>query len=82
MILVLGDADDARGFALAGASVVRCRTRENVLRSLRPIDAGDLAPTLVMASARVYALAPADLDRLRDRRTGPVVLILPETPMG
>jgi len=79
MILVLGDADDARGMALAGAQVVRCRTREEVTRSLARVARGDVSPSMVMVSAPVYALASAEIDALRDRPRGPIVLVLPET---
>lgn len=83
MILVLGDADDARGMRLAGARAVRCRSREDVVRSLSDIDAaGSPAPAMVMISAPVYALARHDVDAFRDRRGGPIVLVLPETRAG
>lgn len=80
MILVLGDPGDARGLGLAGARVVRCRSREDVVRSLDDIDAArSPAPSMVMISAPVYALAQHDVDAYRDRRGAPMVLVLPET---
>lgn len=79
MTLALADAVDARGLALTGATTVRCRTRDDVLRALAD-RANELArPSLVLVSAPVYALAPVEIDQLRDRRRGPIVLVMPPT---
>jgi vacuolar-type H+-ATPase subunit F/Vma7 len=79
MILVLGDAMDARGMALAGAKVVHCRTRDDVLGSLHQVEGGVVTPAMVMVSAPVYAMARGEVEAFRDRRRGPIVLVLPET---
>ncbi len=77
MILALADATDARGLRLGGATAVRCRSREDVVRALRSATEG-AAPAMVMISPPVYALAPQEIDAFRDRRGAPLVLVLPE----
>ncbi len=83
MIVVLADADDARGFALAGARTVVCRTAADVAAAVRSIERpATAAPILVMVSQAVRALAPDEIDRLRDERGGPIVFVLPEAGGG
>ena len=79
MTLALADGRDARGLALTGATTVRCRTRDDVVRALAD-RADELSrPSLVLVSAPVYTLARSEIDALRGRRRGPIVLVLPET---
>jgi vacuolar-type H+-ATPase subunit F/Vma7 len=78
-MLVLGDGADACAFALAGATTVRCATRPEVVQALDLHARAVTATTIVFVSGSVYALARAEIDALRDRRGGPIVLVLPET---
>jgi vacuolar-type H+-ATPase subunit F/Vma7 len=74
--VLLGDVQDARGFALAGFAAVPCgdvREAESALR--RVAAAPDLA--LVLVSPGVAALVPEALDAFRARAAAPVVLVLP-----
>jgi len=77
MIVALADADDGRGFALAGAAVRRCRTAADVTAALDATATGGSA-SFVMVSAGVYALAPAAIDAWRARPDAPLVLVLPK----
>ncbi len=80
MTIVLGDGVDARGFALAGAMTVHCRTAEDVRTAIdRMLTSGDAPHHIVFISRAVRALAPRDVDRLRDSRRGPLVVVLPDT---
>jgi vacuolar-type H+-ATPase subunit F/Vma7 len=79
MIVVLADAADARGFALAGAFVRRCRTREDVVACLRRMTTGEEVASAVLMSAPMYALAAAEVDAWRDRPNAPPLLVLPAT---
>ena len=74
--VLLGDREDARGFALAGVAAVPCgdaRALESELGRLAT--AHDLA--LVLLSPAVAALAPRALEAFRRRTPAPVVLVLP-----
>jgi vacuolar-type H+-ATPase subunit F/Vma7 len=80
VIVVLADSDDARGFMLAGAKTIRCRSAADVETALGAVTAmPDLATSLVLVSAAVRAIAPAPIDALLARRDAPIVLVLPET---
>ena len=74
-MLVLGDADDARGFALVGAKTRRCATREDVVRALRAMDPDT---SIVVFSRKAAALAPAEVDALVAAARGPIAIVLPE----
>jgi len=73
---VLGDAADARGFALAGATTIRCRTREDVVRALAAMDP---RTSLVVCSRTVAAMAPAEIEAFGRESGRPLVTVLPDT---
>jgi vacuolar-type H+-ATPase subunit F/Vma7 len=75
-VCVLGDADDARGFTLAGWPAVPCPDAAAAERALGSAAARrDLA--LVVVSADVAALAAGGLTALRAQADAPLVLVLP-----
>lgn len=76
MIAVLGAAEDARGFALAGVPAIRCRTGGDVARAL----AACRADALVIVSPPIAALAADEIERVRHQSGGPMIVALPDTP--
>jgi len=74
--VLLGDREDARGFALAGWGALPCRDARELESALERLGAGgELA--LVLVSPAVAALAPRALEAFRARAGAPVVLVLP-----
>ena len=77
-LVLLGGADDARGFRLAGVETTVCRTREDVERAVAELsEKGDRQAAVVLVSEAVYQLAPVVVDMLQDRRW-PILVVLPE----
>ena len=78
-LVLLGDADDARGFRLAGVESTVCRTRDDVERAVAALLASGARPTgVVLVSESVYQLAPSVMDALQDRPRWPILVVLPE----
>jgi hypothetical protein len=74
--MVLGNADDARGFALAGWPARACPDGAALVAALHELRGrADLA--LLLVSADTDALAPRAADAFRDASPGTVVLVLP-----
>jgi hypothetical protein len=74
--VLLGDREDARGFALAGGAAGAGDDARGREAELRPPGAlPELA--LVLVSPAVAALAPRALEAFRGRAGAPVVLVLP-----
>ena len=71
--LVLGDADDALGFAVAGVPNVICNSKRDVESALARSDAGD---TVFILSSTTADLIP---DRVAQWRSGsgPMFVVLP-----
>ena len=80
-LVVLGDADDARGFRLAGVETVVCRTQADVDRALAGC-VGHERSDVVLVSERVYHLAPTVLDALQNRPGWPILVVLPGSSEG
>lgn len=79
-IVLLGDADDARGFRLAGVTALVCRTAADVDAALRQVTCSDRdRADIVLVSDAVYRLAPERVDAVSLGREGPMVLVLPVT---
>jgi vacuolar-type H+-ATPase subunit F/Vma7 len=77
-LVLLGDADDARGFRLAGVETTVCRTRDDVERAVADLSGnGDEQTGVVLVSERVYRLAPGVVDALHDRPRWPILVVLP-----
>jgi hypothetical protein len=74
--VLLGDGEDARGFALAGVAAVPCGDARALESELGRLAAAH-GLELVLVSAAVAALAPRALEAFRGRPAGPVVLVLP-----
>ncbi len=81
-IVLLGDADDVRGFALAGVDGHVCQDRGAVESALARIGAHAAEMGLVLISAAVAGLASRAIERLRAQEGSPAVIILPETDSG
>lgn len=77
-LVLLGDADDGRGFRLAGVETILCRTRDDVEREVATLlQDGGRQIGVVLVSAAVYQLAPHMIDAIRDRPLWPILLVLP-----
>ena len=76
-LVLLGDADDARGFRLAGVESTVCRTRDDAQRAVDECLHGDRPAGVVLVSECVYRLAPMLFDELQDRPRWPIVMVLP-----
>jgi vacuolar-type H+-ATPase subunit F/Vma7 len=75
-VLVLGNADDARGFALAGATAIAPKSRRELETALaHATDVG-----LVLLSAEIAALAPRAVRAFVERPFAPPLLVLPAEP--
>jgi len=82
-LVLLGDADAARGFRLAGVETTVCRTRDDVERAAaRLLEDGDREIGVVLVSRSVYQLAPTAMDALQDRPRWPILVVLPEQENG
>ena len=78
-LVLLGDADDARGFRLAGVETTICRTRADVDHAVAQLFEDGGEPTsVVLVSAPVHHLAPSVIDALQDRPRWPILVLLPE----
>jgi len=77
-IVVLGDADDVRGFALAGVEGQVCQDLGAAESALAQIGARAGEVGLLLISAAVAGFAPSAVERLRRQEGGPAVVILPE----
>jgi vacuolar-type H+-ATPase subunit F/Vma7 len=76
-ILVLGDAEDVRGFALAG---VEGRVAEDAETARAVLERGDgegRPVGLLLLSERIARLLPREVDRLVRSERPPAVLVLP-----
>jgi vacuolar-type H+-ATPase subunit F/Vma7 len=74
--VVLGGADDARGFALCGWPTRACRDASELTAALAALRGRrDLA--LVLLSAPAAALAPRAVEAFRAAAARTVVLVLP-----
>ena len=79
-VVLLGDADDARGFRLAGVTALACRTAADVLGALRHVTRSDRdRADIVLVSDAVYRLAPEHVDAVSVGGEGPMVLVVPVT---
>ena len=74
--LVLGGADDVRGFALAGWPSRACRDAAELAEALAGLRGRDDV-ALVLLSAETAALAPQALEAFRAGAPGTLVLVLP-----
>ncbi len=82
-LILLGDADDARGFRLAGVETTVCRTRDDVERAAAAVlEDGDGEIGVVLVSESVCQLAPSAMDALQDRPRWPILVVLPEQGNG
>ena len=78
-LVLLGDADDARGFRLAGVEDRVCRTRADVDRAVAELfDGVGGRVGVVLVSEPVYRLAPDVMAALQDRPRWPILVVLPE----
>ena len=77
-IVVLGDPDDVRGFALAGAYGRACGDPGELETALAEAVGPEAAVGIVVLSASVAALAPAAVAAARGRADGPIILVLPD----
>ncbi|MBZ5558073.1 MAG: V-type ATP synthase subunit F [Acidobacteriia bacterium] len=79
-LLVLGDADDARGFRLAGVKALACGTERDLDRAIRDLVAAGGEPgSVVLVSEAVRRLSPAAIDALTSRPGWPMVVVMPES---
>jgi vacuolar-type H+-ATPase subunit F/Vma7 len=74
--LVLGDEDDARGFALAGVEARACRNASELLAALERATS-DADVGLIVVAAAVAALDPPAIGRARARAGSALLLVLP-----
>jgi len=77
-IVLLGDADDVRGFALAGVEGHVCHDQGAAESALAQIARHAAEVGLVLVSPAVAGLASHALERLYRQEEGPAVLMLPE----
>jgi vacuolar-type H+-ATPase subunit F/Vma7 len=73
-LLVLGEESDVRAFALAGAEGRVVKGAAELTKEL----AAPGAAGLLLVSASLAHAAPAAIAAARDRRDGPLVLVLPD----
>jgi vacuolar-type H+-ATPase subunit F/Vma7 len=76
-VLVLGTADDARGFALAGARAIVPQGRREVAAALARASEEQPPVGLVLVSAEVAALAEDAVRAFAARAGSPPILVLP-----
>ena len=73
--LVLGTADDVRGFALAGVRGRVCASAEDLRTAAASVEDGEVG--LVILSPGLRLLAPEVFDSLAARRQAPFAVVLP-----
>ena len=73
----MGRTVDTRGFALAGVEIAACQTAREADAVVSALSA-DASVGLVIVPAWLNRLAPALVPRVRAKRRGPVVLVLPD----
>ena len=79
-LVLLGGADDARGFRLAGVESAICRSRADVDDAVAALlEDRTRPPAVVMVSASVHRLAADAVVALQDRLHWPIVVVLPES---
>ena len=78
-IRLVGDADDALGFSLAGIESTVPRDRREADRAFTTIEA-EKGVGLVLVSAAVEHLGSPALERLRRRGGIPAIVVLPGKP--
>jgi vacuolar-type H+-ATPase subunit F/Vma7 len=71
--LVIGDADDALGFAVAGIANRICHSKRDVEAAIARSDPSD---TIVILSASAADLVPETIEEWRSGR-GPMHVVLP-----
>ena len=71
--LVIGDTDDALGFAIAGVPTVICNSKRDVEAAIARADAAD---TILILSASVADFIRERLQQWRSGR-GPMFVVLP-----
>lgn len=81
-IVVLGNAEDVRGFALAGVHGQVCRDARQAEANLAHIAAHAAEVGLLLISSSVARLAMRTVERLREREGGPTVIVLPDMVNG
>ncbi len=77
-VLVLGTADDARGFGLAGALAWAPRGRREIEAALARAVTEEPPIGLVLVSAEIAAEAPRAVRSFAERAGAPPLLVLPE----
>jgi vacuolar-type H+-ATPase subunit F/Vma7 len=75
--VAVGRTVDTRGFALAGVEIAACQTAREADAVVSDLSA-DASVGLVIVPAWLNRFAPALVPRVRARRRGPVVLVLPD----
>lgn len=77
----MGRTVDTRGFALAGVEIAACQTAREADAVVSALSA-DPGVGLVIVPAWLTRVAPALVTRVRARRRGPVILVLPDDEFG
>jgi vacuolar-type H+-ATPase subunit F/Vma7 len=74
-LLVLGNADEVRGFRLAGVRALACGTARDLDRAIRDfVEPG----SVLLISDAVRRAAPKTIDALTGRPGWPLVVVIPE----
>lgn len=73
----MGRTAEIRGFALAGVEIASCQTTREADAAVSALSA-DPSVGLVIVPAWLNRVAPALVARVRARRRGPVILVLPD----
>ena len=76
-IVAVGRVDETRGFALAGVEIASCQTTREADAVVSALSA-DASVGLVIVPAWLNRVVPALITRVRARRHGPVILVLPD----
>ena len=77
-MIALGRLDDIRGFALAGVETARCESLREGSALVKALSADPSVGVVVVPAWLGYGAASA-IAHVRDRRGGPVVVVLPDT---
>ena len=77
-MIAIGRLDDTRGFALAGVETARCESAQEGSALVTAL-ASDPSVGVVVLPAWLGEGAARAIARLRERRRGPVVVVLPDT---
>jgi vacuolar-type H+-ATPase subunit F/Vma7 len=80
-MIALGRLDDIRGFALAGVETARCESAGEATALVNALVVDGSVGLVVVPAWLGYGLGGA-LAQLRERRRGPVVVVLPDTDSG